>query len=325
MKNDLVVKMEYGSHLYGLSTPQSDTDYKSIALPTAEQIIMQRANFDIKVSTGDQFSKNSNEDVDDEVMSLSKFLNQAMDGKNTAIDMLHASPEQVMITSDIWLELQDKRHMFYTKDMSSYVDYVQGQAAKYGVKGSRLAALTDAMDYLRPLTDGQGKMTLDLRLGDVAEYLPIGEHAYIVETEGKSGPQKFYEICQRKFDFTNKIDYVLQNMQRIYDGYGHRAKLAESNEGVDWKAVSHALRAGYQARSIYKDGGFSYPLAETQFIMDVKTGKVDYKTGVQPAIEELVAEVNSLAEASKLPESSDREYWNEWLYQKHLQIVKEAL
>ena len=321
--NDIVVKMEYGSHLYGLSTPQSDTDYKAIALPTAKQIIMQKADFDIKMSTGDQHGKNTNEDIDDEVMSLSKFLYQAMAGKNTAIDMLHAAPDQVMITSDIWKELQDKREMFYTKDMSSYVDYVQGQAAKYGVKGSRLAALKDAMDYLNPR-----KMDSDmneLRLGDVADGLPIGEHAYIVETETKAGPQEFYEICQRKFDFKNKIDYCLTNMQKIYDGYGHRAKLAENNDGVDWKAVSHALRAGFQARAIYLHGGFSYPLAETDFILDVKKGKVDYKTGVQPAIEELVAEVNSLAKASTLPETSDKDYWENWLYQKHLQIIKDSL
>lgn len=322
--NDVVVKMEYGSHLYGLSTPNSDTDYKTIALPTAEQIIMQDANFFIKDSTGDQHSKNSAGDVDDEVMSLGRFLKQAMDGKNTAIDMLHAAPDQVMVTSDIWKELQEKRHMFYTKDMSSYVDYVQGQAAKYGVKGSRLAALKDAMEYLEPY-GVPGECGHVWTLGDVAEKLPIGEHAYIVETETNNGPQQFYEICQRKFDFKNKVEYCLTNMQKIYDGYGHRAKKAETNEGVDWKAVSHALRAGFQAKHIYRDGAFSYPLPETQFIMDVKMGKVDYKTGVQPAIEELVAEVMELAELSVLPATCDQAYWNNWLYQKHLQIVKDAL
>ena len=338
MKNDIVVKMEYGSHLYGLNHADSDTDYMTIALPTAKQIIMQEANFDIKKSTGDDKSKNAADDIDDDIMSLSKFVKQAMDGKNTAMDMLHASPDQVMITSDIWLELQDQRASFYTKDMSSYVDYVQGQAAKYGVKGSRLAALKDAMDYLTPFCDhaiskqaldaiGVGNLMVDapLTLGDVADCLPIGEHAYIVETESKVGPQKFYEICQRKFDFKNKISYCVDNMQKIYDGYGHRAKLAESNDGVDWKAVSHALRAGYQARSIYKNGGFSYPLDETTFIMDVKMGRVDYKNGVQPAIEELVAEVAILAKNSDMPETCDRAYWEEWLYQKHLQIVQESV
>ena len=331
MKNDIVVKMKYGSHLYGLNTPKSDTDYKSICLPTAEQIIMQKANFTLKNSTGDEHGKNTAEDIDDEVMSLSKFLDQAMAGKNTALDMLHAPVTEfgrlhdagtiVMITSDIWRELQDKRHMFYTKDMSSYVDYVQGQAAKYGVKGSRLAALKDAMEVLSTVVPAD-----ETRLGDVRDYLPVGEHAQIIETDStKVGKQVFYEICQRKFDFQNKVDYVLANMQKIYDGYGHRAKLAETNDGVDWKAVSHAFRAGFQARSIYQNGGFEYPLKETDFILSIKTGKLDYKTEVQPALETLVDQVKTLAEMSDMPETCDREYWSKWLYQKHLQIVKETL
>ena len=336
--NELVVKMKYGSHLYGLDTPNSDTDYKAIALPTAEQIIMQKADFMLKASTGDQHGKNTADDVDDEVMSLSKFLNQAMAGKNTALDMLHAGEDQVMVTSPIWKELQAKRHLFYTKDMSSYVDYVQGQAAKYGVKGSRLAALKDAMEYLEQFVDGiHGQQCLNQinaghlgrkvpeKLGEVADGLPLGEHAQIIEVDSKVGKQKFYEICQRKFDFTNKVDYCLTNMQKIYDGYGHRAKLAENNDGVDWKAVSHALRAGFQARAIYQHGGFEYPLRETDFIMDVKTGKCDYKTIVQPAIETLVQQVNMLAQSSDLPETCDRAYWEEWLYTKHLEIVKDSL
>ena len=323
MKNDIVVKMEYGSHLYGLNHAGSDTDYKAIALPTAEQIIMQKADFDIKMSTGDQTSKNGAGDVDDEVMSLSKFLRQAMAGKNTAVDMLHAAPDQVMIHSDIWDELTMRKSEFYTKDMSSYVDYVQGQAAKYGVKGSRLAALQDAMNVIRPfLVTSANDM---VKLGTIADRLPLGEHAQIVETEVKGEKQEFYEICQRKFDFKNKLPYCLANMQKIYDGYGHRAKLAESNDGVDWKAVSHALRAGFQAKHIFQSGGFSYPLPETSFIMDVKMGKVDYKTGVQPAIEELVAEVNALSAASNLPESADIEYWEGWLYEKHLDIIRREL
>ena len=333
MENEIVVRMKYGSHLYGLNTPDSDTDYKTIVLPTAKEIVMQKADFTIKSSTGDAHGKNTADDIDDEIMSLSKFLDMAMAGKNTALDMLHAGEDVIIESSPLWDELQANRHLFYTKDMSTYVDYVQGQAAKYGVKGSRLAALSEAMEYLRQFEEGaDGKFMLDqigvgaltdapTRLGEVADGLPLGEHAQIIEVDGKVGKQQFYEICQRKFDFKNGINYVIDAMQKIYDGYGHRAKLAESNEGVDWKAVSHALRAGYQARAIYAKGGFEYPLAETDFIMNVKTGQCDYKTVVQPAIEELVAEVTELAEKSSLPETCDREYWEQWLLKQHVIII----
>jgi hypothetical protein len=99
----------------------------------------------------------------------------------------------------------------------------------------------------------------------------------------------------------------------MYDGYGHRAKLAEQNEGVDWKAMSHALRAGYQARDIYKMGDFSYPLKETEFLKQVKTGHLEFSQ-VGNELERLVAEIEMLSENSNLPEHVDTEFWNKWLF-----------
>ena len=39
---NLVVKMKFGSHLYGTSTPLSDIDYKAVYIPEARDIILQR-------------------------------------------------------------------------------------------------------------------------------------------------------------------------------------------------------------------------------------------------------------------------------------------
>jgi hypothetical protein len=316
-----VVDMLFGSHLYGLNHADSDEDYKGIVLPTAKQIIMQEADFHISKSTGSQDSKNGAGDVDSEYFSLQKFVKLALKVETVSIDMLHAPVDKISEHTEIWTELVSLRHKFYTKNMKAYIGYVRKQAAKYGVKGSRIAAVKDAIEYLRMLNEEQWTE----RLGDVAIGMPVGEHAKIIETETRVGKQFFYEICGRKFDFQNKIEYVMENMQRIYDGYGHRAKLAETNDGIDWKAVSQALRAGYQARAIYAKGGFEYPLAETSFLMDVKLGKLDWNTEVQPVLDALVDEVDVLAEDSDLPDSVDHTFWNNWLYEKHLQIVKESM
>ena len=39
---NLIVKMKFGSHLYGTSTLLSDTDYKAVYIPEARDIILQR-------------------------------------------------------------------------------------------------------------------------------------------------------------------------------------------------------------------------------------------------------------------------------------------
>lgn len=315
-----VVKLLFGSHLYGLSTPKSDKDYKGIFIPELDEILLQRAPKSINSSTGTNSSKNTNEDIDDEMFSLWYFLKLACDGETVAIDMLHS--DSTISSSPEWEFLVENRARFYTKDMKSYVGYVKKQAAKYGIKGSRIAALEEAINVIKIYSVSFSKMSEEATLADVYQLLPIGEHSqFITDNNPRCGDQEFYEICSRKFQLTNKLDYTLTQLERIYDGYGHRAKLAKDNNGIDWKAMSHALRAGYQAYHIYADGDFSYPLPETEFLLKVKSGELDFLTEVQPKLDNLVDEVYRLAEASDLPSKVNRKFWDDWL----LQVYKERI
>jgi len=123
----------------------------------------------------------------------------------------------------------------------------------------------------------------------------------------------FYEVNGKKYQDTNTVEYTLERIEKALAGYGARALLAEKNEGVDWKAVSHALRAGYQLRSILVNGSFSYPLEETEFLRNVKSGDCDYKTEVSDVLEALVEEIDELVLVSALPDKVDVNWWNRWL------------
>lgn len=50
-----IVKTIAGSHLFGLNTENSDTDYKGIYLPSAEQILLSSYPETISQSTGKEF------------------------------------------------------------------------------------------------------------------------------------------------------------------------------------------------------------------------------------------------------------------------------
>ena len=41
-KMNLIVKMKFGSHLYGTDTENSDVDYKGVFLPSKEDILLGR-------------------------------------------------------------------------------------------------------------------------------------------------------------------------------------------------------------------------------------------------------------------------------------------
>ncbi|QQV91959.1 hypothetical protein vBKpMFBKp34_100 [Klebsiella phage vB_KpM_FBKp34] len=60
----IVMETIFGSHLYGLNTPNSDTDYKGIFIPDAKDILLGKAPKTIQSSTGDKHSKNTKDDID---------------------------------------------------------------------------------------------------------------------------------------------------------------------------------------------------------------------------------------------------------------------
>lgn len=309
-----IVKMIFGSHMYGLNTPDSDTDYKGIYLPELDELLLGNAAKQISKSTGNDKSKNSKDDIDDERYSLAEFVRLACKGETVALDMLHANDVELGEYGSIWEDLVSKRHMFYTKNLKAYMGYVKRQAAKYGLKGSRIAAMREAIVTLEEYKGRQ------LILGDIWLALPTNEFAKTVAERQMNG-QKFYEVNGKKYQHTVAVDYALERITKALEAYGDRALLAEKNEGVDWKAVSHALRAGYQLLSIFENGTFSYPLKETDFLRGVKTGKYDYKTVVSPVLEQLVDDIEKLIPTVDLPEKVDQEYWDKWLlkvYDRHL-------
>lgn len=160
-----------------------------------------------------------------------------------------------------------------------------------------------------------------MKLLDIKDRLPISDHCFFVVDTFQDKDLEFYSVLGRKFQLTNDLEYVLPILNKIYKSYGERAMLAKKNEGVDWKAMSHSLRTGYQLRDIFKENNFKYPLTQTGFLLDVKLGKLDYKTEVSVALEGLIDEINELILVSSLPSKTNQKYWNNWL----VDVYKKAL
>ena len=307
MRKPDVVNMKFGSHLYGLDTPNSDIDYKGIYIPTLREVMLSNYAKTYKSSTGGAHEKNAAGDIDTEVISLSKFIQMGIQGETMVLDMLHCN--EPISDSELWWYMVDNRTRFYSKTLKAFVGYVKRQAAKYGIKGSRLADIDETIQRLKTLDSAS-------TLGDVKQSLYFGEFAKWIQQEpARDGLpiQFFYEVNQKKYQSTNTVGYVIEQLQKVWDSYGHRAKQAKENDGVDWKAMSHALRAGYQARDIYELGDFEYPLKETEYLLAVKTGKLDYESEVAPELERLVEDVTILSDKSNLPEKVDATFWEETL------------
>jgi predicted nucleotidyltransferase len=301
---DIIVKMIFGSHLYGTNTKDSDTDYKGVFLPSEEQIILNKVPKSYNETTGKNNSKNSSEDVDTEIYSLHYFITLACEGQTVAFDMLHAQEDMIIEKSDIWDDIVSERHRFYTRSLKAFVGYARRQAAKYGVKGSRLSSAKYVIEFL-------SKLNNEKQLKDYWDMLPLLEYVY-KDTVDKNG-LRLYEICGKNFQETTRIGYVIPILEKFYTSYGARAKQAEQNEGIDWKAISHAMRAALQTKQLLTENTIKFPLKEADYLKKVKSGQVDYLTEALPYLESLMGDVELLSKTSDLPEKVDRNYWDRFI------------
>lgn len=297
--------MIFGSHLYGTSTIDSDMDYKGVFLPNKTDIILSRIpkSYNINTKT-DNNAKNTCDDIDTEIFSLHYFIQLALEGQTVAIDMLHANDEHVIESSDIWKKIVSERHKFYTRNLKAFIGYARRQAAKYGIKGSRLNAAQEIIDLLSNF-DG------NLRLRDIWNILPSKDHLYFLESNQNGIKQ--YQVCGKIMQETQTINYTLNILKKFYKEYGARARQAAENKGIDWKAVSHAVRAAIQIKELLTKKTITFPLSAAKLLLDIKNGQMDYMKEVVPILEGLMDEVEILSIKNNLPMNPDRKYWENFI------------
>ena len=300
---NILAKIKFGSHLYGTASENSDLDYKGIYMPSLEDILLGRVKKSINLSTNKSNQKNSKDDVDIEFYSLHYFIHLACEGETVALDMLHAPDNMIVETSDIWKILQRNKHQFYTKNLKAFIGYARRQASKYGIKGSRLNDAKKVLEYFEYCMDFE-------TIKKHWDYLPEGEHIFKLSPTDKSNNERLYEVCGRKINENAKISYSREIVKKFYEAYGERARQAANNENIDWKAVSHALRAAFQVKEILLEKTITFPLASAYYLKQVKAGKLDYQTEVAPQLDSLMDEVEELSKSSDLPMKVNRNYWD---------------
>jgi hypothetical protein len=293
--HQLVVLTVAGSHMYGMNTMNSDRDFLGIYMPTKEQLLLN------EYPKQASYPKKSGLDL--QIWSIHYFLKLAMAGETMAIDLLHA-PDELLVACqpDVWGYLQKNRRMFFTKNMKAFVSYARKQAAKYGLKGKRIESLEMIIEYLNGVRE-------DTKLWEIWNGLPKGDHIHFLDIR----PYRMYQVCGKKFQETVSVSYIKEHLQKSLTDYGYRAKLAKDNKGVDWKAVSHAMRSSDQVWEVLVNGDYEYPLKNANFLKDVKLGKLDFTTVVQPYLEKTMDGIEELILESDLPDKVDKKFWNEWL------------
>ena len=309
----------FGSQLYGMSNKDSDLDFKGIFLPSKKDLLLMNQRKSINWKTGDDTDKNSSEDIDIELWSLHYFLDLVKKGETGAIDLLYSPSNRncwIYKTGSVIPLFENPLSLFDPRNTKSFIGYAIGQAKKYSCRGSRLGVLKQIYRYLEGLNPEP--FTFDCKLKELAPdilknfYDP--SYCFTKELNGDNA----LVVCGKVHMYSIKVNEFYNRIEREYSKYGERAEKAERNEGIDWKAISHAIRCICQLKELLTYGEINFPLKDASFLYQIKNGEYNWTT-----CEEYI--VNGLNEVEKLQEDTDvrGEYNNKFVERMILSLYNE--
>lgn len=334
----ILIKAMAGSHLFGTNTPKSDKDYKGVYLPSERELLLGSYKETIQQSTGNDSSKNSQDDVDVELYSLKKFLKMVDKGDTAALELLFTPHEMIIEKDPMWDFILERRDQLLSKQVNAMIGYARQQANKYGIKGSRMGELNNIIKVLKNIEkeikdyihNSFPNPKFKHAWLDIVEAVKDFEHVHVITLQTSKNMENeetpALDILGKKFDYHCTFAHVLQILKKIYKNYGQRAREAKNNNGVDWKALSHALRVMFQGQELLKDGYITLPLKleERDLVMRIKKGDLDYKL-VQPIIENNLIELEKAVDNSKLPEKVSKEILDDILLSLHRKVIEGVL
>lgn len=322
-----IVELKFGSHLYGTATADSDLDIKAIYLPTCRDILLQRVRPAIVMQREKApGERNTADDVDFEAYSPGKFLDLLASGHTVALDMLFAPDWALMKpASPLWRDIQALAPQLYSKQTSAFVGYCRRQARKYAVKGARLAAVRHALDALIAI-EAQYGPAAKLEVAEKELQKVCAENALLQLIElphANGGSATYFDVTGKKAILSASIKAARNMIQNLFDEFGARTRAAEQQDGVDWKAVSHAVRIAEQAVEFLETRWITFPRPRAEYLVAIKQGRVTYDVVVDE-IETLLIQVEAAAERSGLPDEPAGTIADDFIADIYRRIVKEG-
>lgn len=252
LKERLIFLTRHGSRAYGTSTPESDEDYRGLAIPPLSYF----------------FGLNNFEQVmtkvpDTVIFDLRKFVRLATQANPNCIELLYTDPEDHLLVTDIGKKLLANRDLFLSqRAFGTFRGYAKAQLNKLqnGVVNSaasgpgrvgRVAAefgydTKHAMHLIRLLRMGteimEGKGVI-VRRPDAEELLTIRNGEWTLDEVVQAAHEKDAELEEAArasklpvIPDAAKINALL--VELIQGSYGHKVKMPSYGTNqyahVDW-------------------------------------------------------------------------------------------
>lgn len=321
----VLLKVTYGSHLYGTNTPTSDLDEKVVYLPPLEDVLLGKKLRTYKTrvdAEGAQVSDSAqmpDGGLEVEYVPFQTFCRDFLNGQTYALEcaFAHLSTEPVPL---YWVkELVEK---FTTCNVSSMAGFAMKQTFDYVHRGVRLEKARALLAVLTDLMQNVGArvtLRLDTPWSQSETYLDevVRRTGCELGTTVNNGMEmRTLKLNGRDYLETTTAEHLRTAVQKLVDSYGHRTQAAAEME-VDRKSLMHAVRVYQQALELLQTGRMVFPRPNSKQLLSVKTDQPleEVKALLLSLEEELeTAQANSKVLPAKTPELEAA--FDEWLLQE---------
>lgn len=304
---ELVFLTVFGADLYGTAKRgESDLDLRGLFLPTLESLVLGTAPKSIHHTTGRADRRNQADDIDIDLWSVGYWLKMLADGEIGALDLLFAPSNR-----DALIYRGPQLDPFFNRPLRlldiggsrTYAEYSLGQAKKYGIKGSRLGAIKAIYYWLSGQDGWNSDERLEPHLQTLVDLCADENFCRLEIVQDRPGLFLGGKLFGGRMKLLEFVHWVAAEMER----YGDRAALAEANQGLDFKALSHAVRALDQVAEIYRTGSLGYPLAGRADLLAIKEGRFSWAE-LEPLILNRLKAVAELRESTRFVGRRDEDY-----------------
>lgn len=120
LQANMILYVESGSYAYGTNTEKSDKDFKGIAIPPLREYYLGSDTFNsTQITTGNQTSKNSHEDIDVTIYSIKNFVKMAEQANPNIIEMLYVDNSSILFNTPYAKSIIENRHLFLTNRIAN--------------------------------------------------------------------------------------------------------------------------------------------------------------------------------------------------------------
>jgi hypothetical protein len=316
----VVYVTQYGSKLFGTDNPNSDTDYKGIFIPNRDSVLLKKDIEHYNFNSNDNNSKNGKDDVDMQLFSIYKWFTLLKKGETGAMDILFSffrEDSQLFADPEFTNIIKENYRRFYNKNLHSFLGYCVGQSKLYNVRGERFSELHRFVEYFNAMAKEQGSEKLESMYPQIEEMFTQEHYKYIQFvtapiSRGSGEPQEgvYVEVLGKKFLGTVTVGYFSEKITEMEEQFGNRARA--SAKGVDYKALSHAVRVIDEVEELIDDAFITFPLKNRVYITSVKEGNESLED-VMHYIDQKLNVVQEKLVNSDLAERSDEIFMDELL------------